>query len=347
LPFIHSSNPFWKEIIHASTPDIYSLREYVELESKILKGTPLGWIFLQQERPKVLIPLIDRVIPFNKDQYHDLVSPYGYPGIVYKENLSTELFNKVISTYHQEANGEGFISSFIRLHPLYNNIQVKKQAGITPHVHGSTVSVDLTLPMPDIRQAYSVNHRRNLAKLRRQGFHVKIDNWSDLSAFIGLYTQTMHRKHASPRYFFKEPYFAGLKNIQGFHLLLVMVYDQNNKPAAGGLFTIANGLAQFHLGGTSDGFIEFSPSKLMMDEAIAQCKERGCHTLHLGGGYGTDTNSGLFRFKAGFGSQRHPFYTLRFIHRRDIYMYLLENSIPGTRNQSSFFPEYRHLEGQG
>ena len=125
--------------------------------------------------------------------------------------------------------------------------------------------------------------------------------------------------------------------------MLVMVHYNQSTPAAGGIFSIVEGLAQFHLGGTAEDFVGQSPSKLMMDAAISACKAQGAHTLHLGGGYGSSATDGLFRFKAGFGQQRHNFSTLRFIHRRDTYRQLMGNTMLSNKNHEVYFPEYRFL----
>ena len=179
--------------------------------------------------------------------------------------------------------------------------------------------------------------------LCNEGFKVSVNQWSMLPDFIKLYWQTMSRKKAKKRYFFDVAYFEGLKDLLGDNLTLVMVLDKQSTPAAGGLFSIVDGLAQFHLGGTAEDFVGQSPSKLMMDAAVSSCKDQGAHTLHLGGGYGSSASDGLFRFKAGFGQQRHSFSTLRFIHHRDIYKQLMESNGLGIKNVGAYFPEYRFL----
>lgn len=343
MPFIDLSNSHWREITTSFPADIYILPEYTRLESEVLHGRPIAWVITADGKPKALIPFIERIITRDSDIYLDLVSPYGYPGMSYGEDVTKEQYCDWLALFHKEAAASGYISSFIRLHPLYNNFQINKQSGITQHAHGSTISVNLSLPLHEIRQSYSQNHRRNIIRLHEEGYRVVVDRWTDIPQFIDLYTQTMQRKHAKPRYFFSNDYFLGLKQILRGNLMLIMVYTAGQRPAAGGLFSLTNGLAQFHLGGTEDAFIRRSPSKLMIDAAIAQLKERGGHTLHLGGGYGSSIQDGLFRFKAGFGSQRHSFSTLRFIHHRDIYYELLKANSHTQNDNNAFFPEYRLL----
>ena len=71
-------------------------------------------------------------------------------------------------------------------------------------------------------------------------------------------------------------------------------------------------------------------------------KSRGLQRLHLGGGVGASEDS-LFRFKAGFSTDRHPFRTLRVVLDELAYADLVRarqpQSDPG--DHTGFFPLYR------
>ena len=343
MPFISPDELQWAQIVQANPHDMYQLPGYSRLEATALEGNPIAWVYQEKETEPVVIPLIERVIHNNGVVYKDLVSPYGYPGLVYSTSTTHAQFCTCLKSFHEEAANCNYVSSFVRLHPLYNTFQINKQSGISQHAHGPTVSINLNLPLAEIRQSYSSNHRRNMRRLCNEGFKVSVNQWSLLPDFIKLYWQTMSRKMAKKRYFFDVAYFEGLKALLGDNLMLVMVHNNQSTPAAGGLFSIVEGLAQFHLGGTAEDFVGQSPSKLMMDAAVSACKDQGAHTLHLGGGYGSSASDGLFRFKAGFGQQRHSFSTLRFIHRRDTYRQLMENTNLPSKNPGTYFPEYRFL----
>jgi lipid II:glycine glycyltransferase (peptidoglycan interpeptide bridge formation enzyme) len=288
-----------------------------------------------------IIPLVERVIWSNGTQEKDLLSPYGYPGILYPENIPKEIYLEALKLFQSEAAAAAYISSFIRLHPIYNTFQVNGQSNITQHYHGPTVSINLNLPLAVIRKSYSQNHKRNIKSLLSDDYQIEVNNWASLDAFVDLYLQTMQRKHAQKRYFFSHDYFHQLKKSIGHSLILISINDKHGKIASGGLFSLFNGLAQFHLGGTSENFLNQSPSKLMIDAAIEACKEKGAHTLHLGGGYGSANTDGLFRFKAGFGSQLHKFSTLRMIHNPEVYKELVKNTKGINNSANGFFSEYR------
>ena len=343
MPLIAPTDNLWQQILQKSKYDIYHLPQYCQLEANVLQGIPMAWS-AQIEGAQFIIPLIERVIQGDVFIEKDLVSPYGYPGIIYNENTSVALIIKALNQFHTEAAACEYVSSFIRLHPLYNTFQLAKLPNITHHPHGPTVSINLSLPMANIRQSYSQNHKRHLRKLHDKGYSIEVNNWSQLPNFIDLYTQTMQRKHAQQRYFFTPEYFQQLKEMLNDSIMLVSVSDTKGEMASAGLFTIVNGLAQFHLGGTAGAFIKESPSKLMMDAAIETCKGKDVHTLHLGGDYGSSNVDGLFRYKSGFGHQVHQFSTLRFIHLPEKYAQLLAFMPIKSSNTGAYFPEYRFLK---
>jgi hypothetical protein len=343
MSFITTRHSLWQKALLIESHDVYHLPGYCQLEAEVLQGIPMAWT-AQIEGVQFVIPLVERVIQSNGSIGKDLVSPYGYPGILYPVNTAHSLVNKALKRFYIEAAESNYISSFIRLHPIYNEIEIPYYKNISQHAHGSTVAVNLIQPISSIRNNFSKDHKRNLKRLHKDTYQVVVNNWDQLPDFITLYTQTMKRKHAQPRYFFSVDYFKELKNILSRSLFLVTVLDANGDMAAGGLFTLCNGLSQFHLSGTADDFIKQSPSRLMMDGAIEALKEQGSHTLHLGGGFGSSNTDGLFIFKSGFGHKLHKFNTLRFIHLPDKYNQLLQSSADINKNPAAYFPEYRFLK---
>ncbi|MBN2639959.1 MAG: GNAT family N-acetyltransferase [Bacteroidales bacterium] len=341
MPFITPDDKRWLQTMEGRHCDIYHSPEYVRLEAMRMNAEPMAWFEVIGEH-QFLIPLLGRTITGTGER--DLISPYGYPGILYKEGTQAIFINEALQKFSDQASQEGYVSSFIRLHPLYNVFPLTGIQNSTRHTHGTTLSVNLMLTMAEIRKAYAQNHKRNIKRILREGYRVQVNSWDQLSSFMELYYQTMKRKQARKGYFFPEDYFTGLQKRMEENLILVMVFDEKNKPASGGLFTHVNGIAQFHLGGSSDTHIKWGPSKLMMDAAIEQCKLQGAYTLHLGGGYGSSTTDGLFRFKSGFGKQTHKFNTLRLIHHREVYSRLLEYNGVKDKSTGAFFPEYRFIE---
>ena len=119
---------------------------------------------------------------------------------------------------------------------------------------------------------------------------------------------------------------------------------------SGGLFTLCDGIVQYHLGGTRNTALKLSPTVLIFDTVRRWSPKNGAHTFHLGGGVGGKTDS-LFQFKAQFKAQfsrrRHEFVTWRWIVAQETYRELsrqkqLSDLERGLRAISpSFFPAYR------
>ena len=115
---------------------------------------------------------------------------------------------------------------------------------------------------------------------------------------------------------------------------------------SGGLFTLCDGIVQYHLGGTRNTALKLSPTVLIFDTVRRWSPKNGAHTFHLGGGVGGKTDS-LFQFKAQFSRRGHEFVTWRWIVAPETYRELsrqkqLSDSERGLRAISpSFFPGYR------
>jgi len=342
MPFITANDPLWKNILKHSAYDIYHLPGYTEIEAKLLKGTALGWYYHFDETD-ILIPLVSR--PINAiENYHDLISPYGYPGILTSVPLSGDDISSILLQFSQEALQAGFVSSFIRLNPLYNTWKLGAIPQCRQWFHGLTVAINLQLTIHDLREDYSENHQRNLKKLERLGYYYKINYWQDIDYFLQAYRQTMVRKQAHPYYFFPDDYFEALKNLAGKHLIFISVYEPMGKFTSGGLFTLYGSIMQYHLGGTDNEFLKFSPSKMMIHAAILKGMELGAKLLHLGGGVGANAHDGLFRFKKGFGQLLFPYSTLRMVHLPEVYAFL-KKKFPITKPYEDYFPEYRIHKG--
>jgi hypothetical protein len=167
-----------------------------------------------------------------------------------------------------------------------------------------------------------------------------------LPEFIALYHETMRRVKAEESYFFDATYFTALVKSLGPVVKLFVAKMPDGEVISGGLFTLYDGIVQYHLGGTRDSALKRSPMMLIFETVRRWANQNGAHTFHLGGGVGAKTDS-LFQFKARFSPQRHKFVTWRWIVTPEAYRELSErkhvwNSERGLKAISpSFFPAYR------
>ncbi|GAB1418917.1 hypothetical protein MASR2M12_16820 [Bacteroidales bacterium] len=339
MPFIRPDDLRWQSLLALTSHDVYHLPGYCVIEAGLVQGDALAW-YHETDDMKCLIPLISRNIN-GSSLYRDLVSPYGYPGLLCNQQLNSEIASGLFEIFHREASGQGYVSSFIRLNPLLNPWKLTGHEFFRQWFHGGTVSIDLQQPVEAILSGFSENHRRNLRKLATSGFLAAINDWRTIGDFIHAYRQTMNRRKADAYYFFPDSYFNNLQQLLADRIVYISITNSAGKFVAGGIFTCFGEVIQYHLGATSNEAVHQSPSKLMMEEAIRFGIGVGARTLHLGGGLGGSTSDGLFRFKKGFGNYFHRFSSLRFIHHPDIYNRLRKES-QAVDSQTDYFPEYRH-----
>ena len=168
-----------------------------------------------------------------------------------------------------------------------------------------------------------------------------------IDIFCQLYQETMTRVGAQDIYYsFNYEYFRQMNNVMGDCMYLCLVKSTSGEPVSAGLYTECGGIVQAAFCGSSNNFVQQSPSILEIDTMRWWAKEQGYKYLHLGGGVGC-SKDGVYQFKAGFSRLRHPFYTLRLIIDQDKYEYLINlkaksNNIAVPKvKDSNFFPAYR------
>jgi lipid II:glycine glycyltransferase (peptidoglycan interpeptide bridge formation enzyme) len=239
----------------------------------------------------------------------------------------------------------GVISVFSRLHPL-----IPQRAWIAGlgecRQQGQTVSIDLQASADQQRANYSGSVKSRLNRLRRNGLSGERDaKKSHLAEFIEIYHETMRRVRASSAYFFEQEYFTKLVAALQDALQLFIVRAGDGQILCGGLFTLCDGIVQYHLGGTRSEALRLSPMCLLLDTVRLWANERHARVFHLGGGVGSNADS-LFQFKATFSAERNPFATWRWILDSEAYFSLSEehsrNLVP--HNQAAtpaYFPAYR------
>lgn len=350
MPFIDISSPQWIPYLEIEQHDLYHLPEYVALDAQWMRGEPLAWICIKDDC-QCLIPLIRRPINSNERVY-DLVSPYGYPGILPLKSLTAVEASRAVNHFRLDAAAAGYISSFIRLNPFLNNWilpalpdlpDLSHMDEFSQCLHGITLSIDLsdlysntkgysytsdysyTSGQPTYN--FSLNHRRNLRQLHQKGYTTAINLWNLLPEFSQAYTATMIRRKAAPRYLYTEDYFNRLRGIASEHLIFITVSSPQGEFCCGGLFSLFGRTIQYLFGATVEGARHHSPSKLMIEEAIIVGVNHGAEVLHLGGGVGAGIKDGVFRFKQGFAHKSHAFQCLHFIHRPEIYQRLEQSAV--------------------
>jgi hypothetical protein len=326
--------------------DFYHLASYHHLAESRGEGRARLFVYDEGEH-RIALPLLVRQIGDDAEgAFQDATSIYGYGGPLAS---AAALPASVVARFHERLKDvfseERIVSVFSRLHPLIAQRELLAGLGeIRPA--GRTVSIDLTLSPEAQRAQYSATYRTRINKLRRNGVTCEIDEeLRHIPEFSAFYQETMRRVNAHDSYFFGEDYFTGLAEALG-SVLKLLVIKLDGQVIAGSLFTLCDGIAQYHLGATPDAVLRLSPMGLTIDTAREWAHAQGARVLHLGGGVGSKEDS-LFNYKAGFSDCRHRFETWRWITEPAVYTRLSEergraNELLGLdKLDADYFPTYR------
>jgi hypothetical protein len=342
----------WMDVLAQSFQyDFYHLPQYHALVEE--GGGGQAHLFLYTEGHYfVAIPLLLRSVGAAPglarigEGWWDATSVYGYPGPVSSQpDVPASVLRNFGASLRETLQKRHIVAVFSRLHPLIPQRGLLSGTGdCTPL--GQTVSIDLTLPADVQRARYRRDHKWGINKLGRLGATCLSDeNKVYLNEFISIYHETMHRVNASDAYFFSHMYFEKLvstlrSNIQ----LFICLFE--NKVICGGLFTLCDGIVQFHLSGSRNEFLKLAPTKLLVETVRLWANERKARVFHLGGGVDSREDS-VFHFKAGFSDRRHEFAIWRWVLLPDVYDQLCQektqwNKLNGLKPASSeYFPAYR------
>ncbi|MDJ0617731.1 MAG: GNAT family N-acetyltransferase [Calothrix sp. MO_192.B10] len=354
IQIIDLSNPMWLEILQKLRHDFYHLPEYVYLESQRTNTIPQGILISQADKLLFLPYLLRECNDISGKEVNskmfDVISPYGYPGILLSEAASNSpdflelAMHDLISAF----NSQNICSAFLRLHPILNQNLEKIYGADICKITGETIGIDLTLSPEEIWKQTRSDHRKDINRHKRFGLEARMVNFQEyFHEFIDCYQQTMERVGANQLYFFSHEYFKNIAHQLGDYLHLGIVEFAGEVMCAC-IFTECCGIVQSYLSGTKNKFLKQSPDKLLFDYVRFWAKERGNQVLHLGGGYG-GKKDGVYQFKAGFSRKRYTFLTLRLITNPEKYDYLVAskakalNINPHEMMRSDFFPAYRSL----
>jgi hypothetical protein len=344
----------WTRIVRrARQYDFYFLPEYHALVERRGEGEARLFVY-EQAGYTIVLPLIIRTladlpgIAAWANTWRDATSVYGYSGpLCSHEDIPRALvddFQRALTRTLQELQA---VSVFSRLHPLLPAQTTLLDGLGEPQFGGDTVSINLLGTPAEQRADYHGTIKNRINRLARSGVTCALDiEQRHLPDFVALYHETMRRVRAEQSYFFDPTYFYDLAQSLGPVLKLFIVKTPDGCVINGGLFTLCDGIVQYHLGGTRDAALKLSPTVLLFETVRHWAHQNGAHTFHLGGGVGGKADS-LFQFKARFSQQRHKFVTWRWIVAASAYHELslqqqLWNSERGLRASSaSFFPAYR------
>ena len=326
--------------------DFYHLAQYHRLAEE--RGEGSAHLFSYHDGVyTIALPLLLRPVEApGGEAWSDATSVYGYAGpLASHAGMPASVVRSFQEGLKEALAARRVVAVFSRLHPLIP--QRGMLAGLGDcRLEGETVSIDLTLSPEEQRARYRSSLKTRINKLRRGGLVCFRDrDKRHLPEFTDIYHQTMRRVKAHSSYFFEKEYFTRLASGLGPALELFVV-KLDGVVIAGGLFTICDGIVQYHLGGTCDAFLKLGSTSLLFDTVRLWANEAGARVMHLGGGVGSREDS-LFHFKMGFSDRRHMFATWRWVVEPDAYRELCDRSARcngehGVQwSSGDYFPQYR------
>jgi sugar O-acyltransferase (sialic acid O-acetyltransferase NeuD family) len=337
----------WKGVL-AQMPqhDSYHLPEYHRLAEE--RGEGSAHLFAYRDGAyAIALPLLLRPVEVSGGEaWSDATSVYGYAGpLASHAGMPASVVRSFQKELKEALAARRVVAVFSRLHPLMPQRGLLAGLGDC-RPEGETVSIDLTLSREEQWARYRSSLKTRIKKLRRGGLVCLRDgDKRHLPEFADIYHQSMRRVKAASSYFFEKEYFSRLASGLGPALELFVV-KLDGVVIAGGLFTICDGIVQYHLGGTCDAFLKLGPTSLLFDTVRLWANEEGARVMHLGGGVGSREDS-LFHFKMGFSDRRHMFPTWRWVVEPDAYRELCGRAARGNVEQGvrwtsgEYFPQYR------
>lgn len=336
--FLTTRDPRWQTAIRSVRHDFFHHRGYLEACAAHERCEPLLF-YLDMGSRGMLAPLLKRPLdgfgPAYRG-YHDVTSPYGFPGPLYWGAEDPEALPEMHEVFDACLREQGVVCLFLRLNPFVGpDPHLLARAGEV-RAHGPTVYMDLRDPLASWRGINEPN-RRFITKQLRQGCRVSFDDWSTLDRVVQAYRETMARLGADPYYFFGLEFFRTLRETAGDHFHLATSYSPEGEITGGAFFTEVQGLMHYFLTGTFERFAPLSPSKLLVNALRLWGVERGHHTLDLGGGLGAREDN-LFAFKIRMAKTCATYCIFRKVLLPHLYDALVAERQP---DPDGFFPAYR------
>lgn len=339
----------WDAIVRSFQQyDVYYLSGYVKAFQINGDGTPVLF-YVEQLQIKAIVVYLKRDIAGDKKlhglpqgQYFDLITPYGYGGLLCEGEINEE---NVLSVYNELVDClrlQDVICEFVRWHPLLaNSDPLRKVLDVVDM--GYTIHMDLT-SKEIIWNNITSKNRNTIRGAIKKG--VTIEHSSDpvlFDVFQDIYNQTMLRDNANKYYIFPLEFYKSIvkdlsENYQLFYALL------DGKIIAMSIIIFANNKMHYHLSGSLADYRNYNPSNLLLYEAACWGVEQGFATFHMGGGVGAMEDN-LFKFKQSFNRYSHNQFSIsKTIYMPEIYEQLVayRYSIdPNFNKESKFFPLYR------
>lgn len=278
----------WDKII-GENPEIYDKWQYLSAFKKLNDGQPIliykdfdyGTIYnVIMKRDIASLKYFKDKIPDSK--YYDIVTPYGYGGIMVTGSIGINELKKYYKEYEKLCINENVISEFVRMNPLKDNYKYYESQNYYVFKNSKIIYMQLDSAQQVWENLKSVCRNR-IRKAKKLGLIVKSGfNEELMNSFKKIYIETMKRDNAEDYYFFNQDFFKDIIiNMKGYAKIYITYLNENPIDAVLTIFSGSN--AYYHLGGTLSEYMNLGAHNLSLYEAAIDSMNMGFKKFNLGG----------------------------------------------------------------
>lgn len=292
--------------------DIYYFEEYVK--------------FYEDESGKALCAICKEggyilLMPFIRkeiDGFYDFETAYGYGGPISNSN-DIEWTEKALIKMKELLKRRKYVCGFIRFHPLLENVKICEKQ-MTTFFDRTTVVIKTDQTEDEIWTNQIISKNRNMIrKAEKSGLEYMAEyDFASIDEFVKLYNATMSRLEAEDFYFFDEKYYRlFVENFKGKAFLGTIRKDGELICAA--LFMYFGDYGHYHLEGSNHAYSSLAANNLLLWKTALELGRLGVKEFHLGGGYNSDPDNSLLKFKKSFSNNMKEFHIGKWIFNEEKY----------------------------
>lgn len=298
--------------------DIYYFEEYVKLYENE-SGKALCAVCSEDENI-LMMPFIRKEI----DGFYDFETAYGYGGPISNTD-DAEWIGKTLGNMQEFLKEEQYVCGFIRFHSLLDNVRLCVDH-MTTFFDRNTVAIKTDLPEEDIWANQIISKNRNMIrKAEKNGLVYKAEyDFASIDEFVSLYNATMSRLEAEDFYFFDDTYYKSfVENFKGKAFLGTVRKEGELICAA--LFMYSGDYGHYHLEGSNHAYSNLAANNLLLWKTALELGKLGVKEFHLGGGYNSQPDNSLLKFKKSFSNNMKEFHIGKWIFNEQKYLELKQS----------------------